>query len=144
MARTIPARSETPRLEDYLETIYRLIRDKGYAATVDVSDSLQVKPPTVSLMVQKLAGRGYLVHVPYRGMKLTDKGEKIAKSVISRHNTILEFLTMIGVDKRTAYRDAEGIEHYVQPTTISKIERLVEFLRKNPSYLTAMKDHVAE
>ncbi len=95
-------------------------------------------------MVQKLAGRGYLVHVPYRGMKLTDKGEKIAKSVISRHNTILEFLTMIGVDKRTAYRDAEGIEHYVQPTTISKIERLVEFLRKNPGYLTAMKDHIAE
>jgi Mn-dependent DtxR family transcriptional regulator len=93
-------------------------------------------------MVQTLAGRGYLVHVRYRGMKLTDKGEKIAKSVISRHNIILEFLTMIGVDKRTAYRDAEGIEHYVQPTTISKIEDLVKLLRKNPRYLNPKKDHV--
>ena len=43
----IPLKKESPRLEDYLETIYHLIDEKGYASSVEISDSLQVKPPTV-------------------------------------------------------------------------------------------------
>ncbi|TMI51198.1 metal-dependent transcriptional regulator, partial [Candidatus Bathyarchaeota archaeon] len=67
----IHLKKETSRLEDYLEAIYRLSHDKGYASTVDLSDMLNVKPPTVSGMVGNLANKGYLVHEPYRGMKLT-------------------------------------------------------------------------
>ena len=89
-------------------------------------------------MLRRLAARDYLVHEPYRGIRLTDKGTKIAKSVISRHVIISEFLSMIGVDKRIAEEDAEGIEHYLHPMTIHKIERMVDFLRKNQTYLAAM------
>jgi Mn-dependent DtxR family transcriptional regulator len=131
---------ETPRLEDYLETIYHLIHDKGYATTVDISDILEVKPPTVSNMTQRLAERGYLEREPYRGMRLTSKGEKVAKSVITRHSIIFEFLSMIGVEKKVAYQDTEGIEHHIQPTTIHKIERLVDFLRENPRYLSDIRN----
>src|SRR5881398_2582807 len=102
-----PLKKETSRLEDYLEAIYRLSHDKGYASTVDLSDMLQVKPPTVSTMVGNLAKKGYLVHEPYRGMKLTEKGEKVARSVISRHGIISEFLSLIGVEEVTAHQDTE-------------------------------------
>jgi Mn-dependent DtxR family transcriptional regulator len=135
---------KTSRLEDYLEAIYHLVHDKGYASTMDIADSLHVKPPTVSSMLQKLNTRGYLVHEPYRGMKLTAKGEKIAKSVIARHEIILEFLAMLGVEEKVAYEDTEGIEHHIQPVTIYTIERLVDFLRKNPEHLRAIRDHVIE
>jgi Mn-dependent DtxR family transcriptional regulator len=142
VAKAVPLKNETPRLEDYLEAIYSLFEEKGYANAVDISDRLQVKPPTVTSMVQRLAKKGYLVHEPYRGMKLTESGEELAKSVISRHQVISEFLSMIGVGRRVAYQDTEGIEHHIQPVTFRKIERLVDFLRKNPDYLNAIRDYV--
>jgi len=142
VAKAVPPNSATPRLEDYLEAIYSLFEEKGYASTVDISDRLQVKPPTVTSMVQKLAKKGYLTHEPYRGMKLTESGEKLARSVISRHQVISEFLSMIGVGRRVAYQDTEGIEHHIQPITFRKIERLVEFLRKNPDQLSEIREYV--
>jgi Mn-dependent DtxR family transcriptional regulator len=132
------------RLEDYLEVIYHLIQDKGWANTVEIAENLRVTSPTVSSMLQKLATRGYLVHERYRGIKLTDKGEKIAKSVIARHNTISELLLMLGVEKKVAYQDTEGIEHHLQPVTIKKIAGLVDFLRKDPELLRAIRDRAEE
>ncbi len=135
-------KEETPRLEDYLEAIYQLIDEKGYASSVDVSDRLAVKPPTVTSMVKKLAKLEYVVYEPYRGMRLTSKGEKLARSVVSRHHVISEFLTMLGVGAKVAYQDTEGIEHHIQPVTFRKIERLVEFLRDNPDYLRTVREYV--
>ena len=142
MAKAVPAKNETPRLEDYLEAIYSLFEEKGYASAVDISDRLQVRPPTVTSMVQRLARKGYLIHEPYRGMRLTESGEKLARSVVSRHHVISEFLEMIGVGDKVAYEDTEGIEHHIQPVTFRKIERLVEFLRKNPDHLRAIREYV--
>ncbi len=133
---------EMSRLEDYLEVIYHLVHEKGYASTVDIAENLRVKPPTVSSMLQRLAARDYLVHEPYRGIRLTDKGTKVAKSVIARHGMISELLLMLGVEEKVAYQDTEGIEHHIQPATINRIGGLVDFLRKNPKLLRAIRDHV--
>jgi len=130
------------RLEDYLEVIYHLMHDKGYASNVDIAERLGVKPPTVSSMLQKLASREYLVYEPYRGIRLTDKGAKIAKSVIRRHSIILELLLMLGVEEEVAYEDTEGIEHHIQPVTMRRIEGLVDFLRKDPKLVRAIRDHI--
>jgi Mn-dependent DtxR family transcriptional regulator len=135
---------EMSRLEDYLEVIYHLIHGKGYANTVDIAESLRVKPPTVSSMLQRLAAKDYLVHERYRGIRLTDKGAKVAKSVIARHSIVSELLSMLGVEDKVAYQDTEGIEHHIQPATIRKIEGLVDFLRKNPKILHAIRDHIEE
>jgi Mn-dependent DtxR family transcriptional regulator len=140
MARGTRQKHETPRSEDYLEAILHLVQDKGYATTVDISDHLRVKPPTVTNMIQKLATGGYLAYEPYRGIKLTERGEKIAKSVIGRHAIIMEFLLMLGVDEETAYIDTEGIEHHIQPVTVHKIRELVDFLKENPDCLTAVRN----
>jgi Mn-dependent DtxR family transcriptional regulator len=140
--RAIPLKKETPRLEDYLEAIYHLIDEKGYASSVDISDRLEVKPPTVTSMVKKLAERGYLIHEPYRGMRLTNKGGAIARSVISRHEVISEFLSMIGVEADVAFQDTEGIEHHIQPVTFHRIERLVDFLGRNPAVLKTIREYV--
>ncbi|MDV3278300.1 MAG: transcriptional regulator MntR [Nitrososphaerales archaeon] len=141
-ATQIEQQEEMSRLEDYLEVIYHLIHEKGYASTVAIAENLRVKPPTVSSMLQRLAAKDYLVHEPYRGIRLTDKGVKTAKSVIARHSIVSELLLMLGVEDDVAYQDTEGIEHHIQPVTISKIEGLVDFLRKNPKLLRAIRDHI--
>ncbi len=127
------------RVEDYLEAIYHLYEEKGYISVADVSERLGVKPPTVSSMVTKLAADGYVERARYRGMKLTSDGSKLARSVIRRHQTVEEFLSMLGIEGDIAYQDTEGIEHHLHSVTIDKFERLVEFLKRNPDVLQKVR-----
>ena len=144
MASGAQTKRDISRLEDYLEAIYNLNVEKGYVSAADISERLEVTPPTVSSMVRKLTDEGYLKHERYRGMSLTPSGEKIAKSVIKRHQVISELISMLGVDDRTAYVDTEGIEHYVHPSTLRRFERLAEYLRKNPQTLKAVREFVED
>ncbi len=137
-------RRDVSRREDYLEAIYNLNEEKGYVSAADISDRLGVKPPTVSNMVVNLAKDGYLEHERYRGMRLTASGEKIARSVIKRHQVISEFIAMLGVDDQTAYVDTEGIEHHVHPSTLRRLERLADYLRENPQTLRAIQKFIEE
>ena len=50
----------TPSMEDYLERIYQLIEDKGYARVSDIAEHLDVHPSSVTKMVQKLDEKKYL------------------------------------------------------------------------------------
>ena len=142
MVALLQSKRDISRLEDYLEAIYNLNDEKGYVSAADISDRLGVKPPTVSSMVVNLAKKGYLEHERYRGMRLTPSGEKVAKSVIKRHQVISGLISMLGVDDRTAYVDTEGIEHHVHPSTLRRFERLAEYLRENPQTLRAIREFV--
>ena len=144
MATVLQAKKDISRLEDYLEAIYNLNVEKGYVSAADISEKLGVKPPTVSSMVKNLARKGYLEHEKYRGMRLTPSGEKVAKSVIKRHQVISELLSMLGIDDQTAYIDTEGIEHHVHPSTLRRFERLADYLRDNPQTLRAIRKFIEE
>ena len=144
MSALVQPRKDISRLEDYLEAIYNLNEEKGYVSAADISERLSVKPPTVSNMVKNLADKGYLEHRRYRGMSLTPVGEKVAKSVVRRHQVISELITMLGVDEQTAYVDTEGIEHHVHPNTVRRLELLAEYLRENPQTLKAIRMFVEQ
>ena len=144
VSKLVQPRRDVSRREDYLEAIYNLNEEKGYVSAADISDRLGVKPPTVSNMVVNLAKNGYLEHERYRGMRLTASGEKIARSVIKRHQVISEFISMLGVDDQTAYVDTEGIEHHVHPSTLRRLERLADYLRENPQTLRAIQKFIEE
>ena len=144
MATILQSKKDISRLEDYLEAIYNLNDEKGYVSAADISDRLSVKPPTVSNMIKNLAEKGYLEHKKYRGMRLTPAGEKIARSVIKRHRVISQLISMLGVDEQTAYVDTEGIEHHVHPSTVTRFERLAEYLRENPQTLKAIRQYIEE
>jgi Mn-dependent DtxR family transcriptional regulator len=122
--------ANTARMEDYLEVIYELVQHKGYATTIDISIYLNVSSPSVTYMIQRLDESGHLNYEKYRGIRLTEKGILVAKSIRERHGLLAEFLKMIGVDEDTANKDAEGIEHYLQPKTLEKLEQFIEHIKK--------------
>jgi DtxR family transcriptional regulator, manganese transport regulator len=123
----------TDRMEDYLEVIYELIKQKSYATPTDISESLNVSSPSVTKMVQRLYEQGYLNYEKYRGISLTQQGTSVAINIHNRHSLLTEFLIMIGVDKDIANMDAEGIEHHVHPETLKKLEEFVRVVKKkNP------------
>lgn len=121
----------TPSMEDYLERIYKLIDEKGYARVSDIAEGLEVHPSSVTKMIQKLDKDEYLIYEKYRGLVLTNKGKKIGKRLVDRHHLLEEFLGMIGVDHENIYKDVEGIEHHLSWDSITRIATLVEYFKRD-------------
>ncbi|TDF99218.1 transcriptional regulator MntR [Paenibacillus piri] len=122
----------TPSMEDYLERIYKLIDEKGYARVSDIAEGLEVHPSSVTKMIQKLDKDNYLVYEKYRGLILTSKGQKMGKRLVVRHQLLEDFLTVIGVAEENIYKDVEGIEHHLSWDSITCIEALLEYFKLNP------------
>jgi DtxR family Mn-dependent transcriptional regulator len=114
----------TQVVEEYLEGIYRLQEKSGVARTSDIVKLLQVVPGTVTNTVERLEKEGMLKHEPYKGVKLTDKGRKIALDVIRRHRLSERLLTdFIRVDWDKAHDAACKLEHSITDDVIKKLEK---------------------
>ncbi|MBO7207528.1 MAG: metal-dependent transcriptional regulator [Kiritimatiellae bacterium] len=111
----------TQSLEDYLETIYLLIKDTGSACVRDVAKSLGVKMPSVVKALHELKSLELVNQEPYSSIELTKKGERLAKSVLSRHELLKTFLIRLGVKPETADEDACRMEHILSAETLDKI-----------------------
>ena len=120
----------TERTEDYLEVLDAIITEKGYAQVKDVSKILGVGPSSVTEMFQKLGEAGYINYEKYGGVTLTAKGKKIAKKTRKKHNTLKEFLLILGVNEKIADADACRIEHIVNPETMNRLTKFVEFVQR--------------
>ena len=114
-----------------LERIYKLIEEKGYARVSDIAEGLEVHPSSVTKMIQKLDKDQYLIYEKYRGLVLTSKGKKMGKRLVERHHLLEEFLQIIGVQEENIYQDVEGIEHHLSWDSITCIETLVEFFKRD-------------
>lgn len=129
----------TPSMEDYLERIYKLIDEKGYARVSDIAEGLEVHPSSVTKMIQKLDKDEYLIYEKYRGLVLTNKGKKIGKRLVDRHHLLEEFLGMIGVEHENIYRDVEGIEHHLSWDSITCIASLVEYFKRDETRIQDLR-----
>jgi Mn-dependent DtxR family transcriptional regulator len=123
----------TFRMEDYLEIIYELVQQKGYATLADVAEYLNVRPPSVTNMMQRLDQSGLLNYEKYRGIRLTERGMDIAKIIHDRHGVLSEFLKMIGVSEKIANEDAESMEHHLHPQTMHRLIELMRILKVDNS-----------
>ena len=119
----------TFRMEDYLEIVYELVQHKGYATLADVAEYLNVRPPSVTMMMRRLDQSGLLNYEKYRGIRLTEKGMDIAKIIHDRHSVLSEFLKMIGVSEKIANEDAESMEHHLHTQTMQRLTELMRILK---------------
>ncbi len=118
--------------EEYIETIYILEKRDGYAKTGKISLELDIKPPSVTEMLQKLQEEGHIKYEKYKGAKLTDSGMKIARELLNTHRIIADFLEIIGVERDLAEVDACQLEHHVSTKTMERLEKFVEFIKDAP------------
>lgn len=112
----------TASIEDYIKTIYRLEADHERATTQRIAEQLRVRMASVTGMIKHLAAEGYLRHKPYYGVKLTDKGRRVALDMIRRHRIIELFLhKTLGLDWDEVHDDAEVLEHAVSDRLVERI-----------------------
>jgi Mn-dependent DtxR family transcriptional regulator len=129
----------TPTMEDYIEQIYLLIDTKGYARVSDMAEELDVHPSSVTKMIQKLDKDDYLIYERYRGFVLTEKGRKIGKRLVFRHELLEQFLELLGVDEDKIYEDVEGIEHHLSWNSIDRIGDLVDYFNADKSRIDQLR-----
>lgn len=120
-------RSEAPSasVEDYVKAIYSLTRrrDQG-ASTTDLAERLDHTPGSVSTMLRRLDESGLVDHVPYRGVTLTEEGERLALSVVRRHRLLEAFLvSSLDIPWDEVHDYAEELEHAAPDELIEAIAR---------------------
>ncbi|MBS4020950.1 MAG: transcriptional regulator MntR [Dethiobacter sp.] len=124
----------TESMEDYLEMIYRLVKEKGYIRAVDLSEALQFQASSITKMIQKLDEAGFIKYEKYRNIALTPMGEKYGSFLVWRDSTLKKFLCLLnaqtGIDEQV-----EGIEHYITPKTMQLINNLITYFESNPQAL---------
>jgi len=120
-------------MEDYLETIFNLEKNKKIVRVKDIAQKMDVKLPTVTSMLNNLVERGLINHEKYEYVELTREGKRIAKDVYRRHVIFRDFLTgILNVDATTAEEDACKMEHAVSPVTLERFVMFMEFIESCP------------
>ena len=112
-------------LEDYVELISDLLSAGGEARPTDIARRLGVSHATAINTIGRLKREGLAVAKPYRGVFLTDMGERLAERVWARHRVVVDLLMAVGVPQEAAEQDAEGIEHHVSDATLQAFARFL-------------------
>ena len=119
---------ERENAEDYVELISDLIKSEGEARVVDIAKHLGISKATVNQTINRLIKKGLVTSKPYRSIHLTNTGEKIAKKTRKRHRVVYDFLISLGINKKIAQQESEGIEHHVGEKTLEKLEKITKNL----------------
>ena len=113
----------TDAIQDYTKAIYALEQRAGDAvSTTALADRLGVTSGSASSMLKRLDGLGLVAHVPYRGVRLTGPGRRIALDVLRRHRLLERFLTdELGVPWDRVHAEAEILEHVLSEDLAGRI-----------------------
>ena len=130
-----PERCISRSLEDYLETIYRLLGDESVARVGDIATEMSVSPASVSPAMKRLSGMGLVDYSKRRHVRLTEKGMSIARKTLVRHNVLSRFLVeILGMDEEQADGDACAMEHSLSDDALLRLATMFEFMAACPGF----------
>jgi len=118
-------------VEDYAKAIYALQRRGGGAVSTNaLAERLDVTPASASGMVKRLDELGLVSHEPYRGVRLTPSGLRLALEVIRHHRLLELYLAeQLGVPWDRVHEEAEVLEHVLS----EELEELIAEKLGNPT-----------
>jgi DtxR family transcriptional regulator, Mn-dependent transcriptional regulator len=123
----------TPAMEDYLEAIFDLDKEKKVVRVKDIAKRMDVKMPTVSGMLKTLNDRGLVHYEKYEYVELTKNGAGVGKEMRRRHEALFKFLTeILKVDTEIANEEACKMEHVLSIETLESLTDFMEFIQVCP------------
>lgn len=131
----------TASMEDYLEMICRLSKDTGFTRVYELSNALNVQPPSVTMMVQKLTKLNLLKYQKYGIIILERKGIELGEMLLRRHKTIESLLTVLGVNDDLVLEETEKIEHTITNDTLLCFSNFIAFLNEHPDIKKMIADY---
>lgn len=120
-------------LEDYLEAIFCIVREKQAVRAKDISKRLDVARSSVTGALHALAERDMINYAPYDVITLTEEGAKVAAEVARRHDVLRDFLVkVLSVDQDQADETACHMEHAIPGDIIDRFVAFAEFVERCP------------
>lgn len=107
--------------EDYLERILMLKNEKGTVISLDIAKSMNYSKPSISRAVKNLKENGYITVNQKGEIDLTEKGFKVANTMLQRHTILTKYFMRLGIPEDIARNDACKIEHDLSEITFNKI-----------------------
>jgi DtxR family Mn-dependent transcriptional regulator len=115
----------SPAMRRYAAEIYRLQEDHEQVSLSLLSSHVESSAQAISTMVKRLNKNGYLVHEPYRGVRLTPEGEKIAMPSLRRHRLTEVFLVKVmNYDWAAAHELSDVFERGVNDELEERMDEL--------------------
>ena len=127
------AKPLTPTMEDYLEAIFNLGKEKRVVRVKDIAKRLEVKMPTVTNMLKTLNERKLINYEKYEYLELTNKGADVGREIHRRHLVLRNFLTgILNIDAERADKEACKMEHAISALTLDSFIDFMEFIQSCP------------
>jgi len=118
-------------IEDFLKAVYLLQQEHPRVQTSMLAEALSITPPSTTEMAKKLARANLITHEPYKGVRLTVAGERVAVEIVRNHRLIELFLVeALGFGWDEVHADAERLEHAISEHLA---ERIAQYLG-NPHF----------
>ena len=119
----IRSQNKNEILEDYVEAIQEILQNKGDVKNADLAQHFGVSQATVNKNLKRLINFKLAKSEPYRSIFLTEEGEKLATQSKEKHEIVYNFLIKLGVSRKIAENDSEGIEHHVSDETLKLMKK---------------------
>jgi DtxR family transcriptional regulator, Mn-dependent transcriptional regulator len=123
----------TDAIQDYLKAIYKLQEGEARVSVTALAREQRIAPGSVSEMLKKLAALELVDHAPYKGVRLTPAGERVATEVI-RHHRLLELYLAetLGLHVDEVHAEADRLEHVLSEELEARIDRALGFPTHDP------------
>ncbi|MCB8965383.1 MAG: metal-dependent transcriptional regulator [Ardenticatenaceae bacterium] len=120
-------------MREYLAEIYRLQQDNPTVSTTTLAERLNVSAPAVPRMLKRLKSAGFVKHIPYQGVELTELGTKEALLEIRRHRILEVFLVQImGFSWDETHEHADALGHGLNDTLTQRMAEMTNFPTRCP------------
>ncbi len=120
--------------ENYLKAIFN--QNKNLSENVNsakLAQELSVSNAAITDMAKKLSQNGLINYEKYKGIVLTEEGEKIALRVIRRHRLWELFLIkVLDIPWSKVHEQAEVLEHHTSEYLIDKIDEFLKYPEFDP------------
>lgn len=119
--------------ENYLKAMFTLTNEKGEVNVNDLSKHLNIKMPTVTSMMKKLAAKELVDYQSYKPLRLTESGKKEAALIIRKHRLTEMFLVeKMGFGWESVHEIAEQVEHVRSPEFFDKMDEILGHPKIDP------------
>ncbi len=117
----------------YLVTILRLRPDGQPLPLSELAEALSISPVSANEMCRKLQDHGWVTYRPYRGVTLTQLGERRASHTLRRHRLWEVFLVeKLGFDYERAHATACALEHATPDAVAERLDVFLDHPSVNP------------
>jgi DtxR family Mn-dependent transcriptional regulator len=120
-------------VQDYVREIYKLQTESGHVKTSTLAQRMGVTPPSATAMMKKLASQGLVDHQPYRGVRLTRAGQRIALELLRHHRLLELYLARtldLGID--AVHAEADRLEHALSERLEDRIDKALGSPTQDP------------